>query len=102
MGLANIWTTDGPPPVLAMFGPRLGNRVAYVGHFVRHLLRQYGGRRAFVAALRRGRYDLLLIGRGAPPAPTVREERWARAAGFRQVAAGPRFTLYARAPARGP
>ncbi len=97
IGLAGAWSNDGYAPVLPALGPRLGNRVTYVGRFVRHLLQQYPSAKSFQAALKRERYDLLLIGLGAPnPALRVPAEAWAEAAGYRQVAQSYRFALLAR------
>jgi hypothetical protein len=46
--------------------------------------------------LRGGRYDLLLVAQGRSPfQPDAREPEWAAAAGFAEVARGPRFVLYA-------
>jgi len=98
IGLAGIWGVSGVSPVLPAFGPRLGNRVEYAGPFVRHMLRRYRDRSAFLARLRRERYDLLVVGRGQGVAP---EERWARAAGWTPVAGSQRLVLLRR-PAPGP
>jgi len=97
IGLAGIWSVDGISPVFPAFGPRMRNDVAYVGPWVEDLLREYRNRGAFEAAVREGDYDLLLIGRGQPPQPRVREERWATATGYRRVAASARLALYRKA-----
>ena len=81
-----------------MFGPRIGNRVQYVGEFRDGMLRDYGTRRGFLAGLRDQRDDLLLVSRGDPPQAQVEQQRWARSAGFEQVARSERFILY-RVPA---
>ena len=99
IGLAGRWSDRGPAPTLPAFGPRFGNEVEYVGPLVREMLRTYGREEDFTAALARGRFDLLLVGRGGPPPREAREERWARAAGFAPVARSARLTLY-RAPTR--
>lgn len=94
VGLANLWSNGGLSPVLPAFGPRLGNRVSYVGPFVDHMLQQYPTEKAFQAALRRGRYDVLVIGLGyANPQPTVPDETWAEAAGYRLLVRSPRLAL---------
>src|SRR5205807_1519211 len=48
---------DSPP--LVMFGPRFGNFVSFVGPKYRGLLEEYHQAQPFIAALRRGRFDLL-------------------------------------------
>lgn len=96
IGLAGIWSVNGISPAFPAFGPRMRNEVVYVGPWEDGLLREYERRDPFVAALRRGRYDLLLVGRGQPPLGTVPEERWARSARFRRVAESERLALYLR------
>ena len=81
--------------MLPLFGPRFRNEVAYVGRMDVGTLVRYSRESSFLSAVRRGRYDLLLVGTapspfGPPVAPT-----WARATGFRQVAASDRFILFA-------
>lgn len=93
IGLAGRWD-EGLSPVLPMFGRRLDNRVAYVGPWRDHLLREYTTRGQFAAAVRRGRYDLLLVGRGRPPRPRTRTERWVAAEGYRPLARSRRLALY--------
>ena len=96
IGLAGLWS-NGLAPIYPVFGPRLGNRVAFVGPFVRHMLQQYSSAGQFANATRAGRYDLLIVGRGFPqPQPTVVSEAWARAAGYREVTQSARLALFAR------
>lgn len=109
VGLAGDWSVYGIPPQLPLFGPDLGNRVGYVGPVVGGMLLEYRQRGTFVAALRGGRYDLLVLGRGVTPSfphrpssffssisPATQEE-WVHAAGYVPVARSQRFILY-RAP----
>jgi hypothetical protein len=98
VGLAGLWTDSGISPVYPSFGPTLGNEVEYVGPFVDEMLRRYGTRDGFVAALAREDYDYLVVGRGRPPRPLAREERWARSAGWGLVARSDRLALYRPAP----
>lgn len=93
IGLAGIFDPSAAAPVLPMFGPQLRNDVRYVGPWIRRRLEQYTSAAPFRAALRDGRYDLLLVGRGSPPADVVAPERWAIAAGWVPVARGPAMTL---------
>lgn len=95
IALAGDWSVPGLPPTLPAFGPRLGNDVAYAGTFVRHMLRHERDPRRFMARLR-GR-DIVVVGRGfVPAARPAPEELWARAAGFRPVAASDRLTVLVR------
>jgi hypothetical protein len=71
---------------LPMFGPRFHNHVAYVGPIVRGMLREYSAPGPFIRALKRGRYDLLLVGRGIVPGDDGPAERWATQAGYVPVA----------------
>ncbi|MBA2567175.1 MAG: phospholipid carrier-dependent glycosyltransferase [Thermoleophilaceae bacterium] len=98
VGLAGTWTDTGVAPVFPAFGPRLENDVEFVGPRDAELLREYETEGQFAAALERGDYDLLMIGRGRPPEPQAEEELWARSAGYEQVADSERLALY-RAPA---
>jgi hypothetical protein len=101
-----VWGPEIISPVLPAFGPRLGNEVSYVGEFVRGLLHEYESRGRWAAALRRGGYDLLLVGRGgyssACPVPGARsdDDAFARAEGFPKLAEGERLTLYRVRPPR--
>jgi 4-amino-4-deoxy-L-arabinose transferase-like glycosyltransferase len=90
IGVVGDWGVTDISPVWPLFGPRLGNRVHYVGPFRREMLRDYRTRASFLAGLRRQRDDLLLVARGGPG----RQERWASSAGLRAVVRSDRFTLY--------
>ena len=97
VGLAGLWDVNGIYPVLPSFGPRLGNEVRFVGPFRDGMLSEYGNRDSFVAALRGGRYDLLVIGHAVLPGTRPRpNEAWARAAGYVVVARSPRLVLLRR------
>jgi hypothetical protein len=73
-----------------LFGPRLDNRVEYVGHRVREMLQPFEDRRAFTRALKRGNYDAIAwisvdtINPGLPE----RQAKWLRRAGFRLIERG--------------
>jgi len=94
VGLVRNWDNAGIAPPLPAFGPRYGNEVEYVGEYVDEMQRQYPDRAEFVAALAEGAYDYLLIGRGIPARPFVKEEGWAQSAGFERVVASERLALY--------
>lgn len=100
IGLAGVSgpVADYPAP-WPMHGPRLHNHVEYVGPVVKAKARPYRSRGAFVAALSRNRYDLLLVGRRVATRP-VREEGWAQSAGWSRVASSGRFVLIRRPGAR--
>ncbi|MEA2405290.1 MAG: hypothetical protein QOE08_1937, partial [Thermoleophilaceae bacterium] len=104
IGLAGNWSVRGRSPVWPAFGPRLGNVVTYVGPTVRHQLREYARRDAWATAIRRGRYDLLVVGRGGYarscplPGQLSDDDAWARAEGFRPLVRTARLTLYAVPP----
>lgn len=94
VGLVGSWDDAGIAPPLPAFGPRYENEVEYVGEYVEGTQRRYPGQAEFTGALDEGDYDYLVIGRGRPPKPFVKEERWAQAAGFERVVASDRLALY--------
>jgi hypothetical protein len=100
IGVSGDANDVGVSPALPLFGPRFGNEVAYVGPRVRHILRRYTSPARFVAAVRRGRYDLVLIGRGTrfvtPP-----ELYGAVAARFSPLVLSPAYVLYRVSPPAG-
>jgi hypothetical protein len=93
-----VSTSAGVYPVLPMFGPRLRNYVAYVGDRVRHSLALPTAEGSFDAELRRGRYDLLLVGLQ----DTAHTDAWAHAFGYRLVTQSDRLALYAAPGAAAP
>ena len=99
VGVAGVWNPILLAPTLPAFGPRFGNYVAYVGPLDRSLLSFYDHRDPFLAAVRRGRYDLLVVGRGVVPMKSpAKQELWLRSAGFVRVVEGDRFTLMRAQP----
>jgi hypothetical protein len=107
VGLAGVWTDRGLAPIYPAFGPRLGNEVEYRGPFVRELLRRYHRRGPFVQDLRDADYDLLIVGRSptfeqaqagirGPILPRVKEQVWARSAGYREIVRSDRLVLMRR------
>lgn len=86
----------GLGPVAPMLGPFLDNRVTFVGPLVQGMRREYGRRADYLAALSRGRYDFMLIGRGVPPRPGGPAERWTRMAGLKPVAYSAQYALFRR------
>jgi hypothetical protein len=105
IGLAGHWSDARHSPVFPAFGPSFGNHVTYVGPVERHMLREYSRPAEFKTAVRRGDFDLLLVGKGRvqiiglPPDPLVLP--WARSAGFEPVASSRGLALLRRpSPAR--
>jgi Dolichyl-phosphate-mannose-protein mannosyltransferase len=94
IGVVGDWGVTDISPVWPLFGPRLGNRVHYVGPFRREMLRDYRTRASFLAGLRRQRDDLLLVARREPRQAPARQERWASSAGLRPVIRSERYTVY--------
>jgi hypothetical protein len=96
IGIAGDWTGGVlESPILPAFGPRFRNEVTYIGRMNVGTLIEYSKEQNFLAAVRRGHYDILLVGRALPPLgmPLVAPQ-WARAAGFREVAASDRFITF--------
>jgi Dolichyl-phosphate-mannose-protein mannosyltransferase len=100
VGIAGLWDSRGLVPVLPAFGPSFENEVAYVGQFKRGLLHEYERPAAFLSAVRRGGYDLLIVGNDVYPkgcrlpGSGRQENAWAREAGYVRLAASPRLILY--------
>ena len=112
VGLAGSWTVQGVAPIYPAFGGRLQNSVTFIGPVMEGLLRRYVRAAPFHAALRRGGYQVLVLGRvrhiGLPrgrvslyatqlprPLAVPPEERWARAVGYCEVARSQRFVVMA-------
>ena len=94
IGLASDWSVSGLTPIWPSFGTRISNHVEYIGYFD-GFLRRYPTRARFEAALERGRYDFVVIGRGFYPPQPTREQRWAIAAGWRTIALSERLRVLA-------
>jgi hypothetical protein len=80
------------------FGPRLRNHVEWVGRRRHHLLVAYHDRGAFVAALARGHFDVLMVGPEEVKSTSTslgRPLEWAKSAGWRPFLHDDRFTLLA-------
>jgi 4-amino-4-deoxy-L-arabinose transferase-like glycosyltransferase len=104
VGLAGNWTAEEPGPVYPAFGRRLQNRVQFAGVTEDGLLRRAASRQEFVAALRGGSFDALIVGLDAPTpedpvallsrtAEDPAELAWARSAGFEETMRSERFAL---------
>jgi hypothetical protein len=93
VGVTGLWDTAGEELPGRLFGPRLRNRVGFVGPFVAHRLELYLRPGPFLAALRRERYPWLEIGNGIPPASPPAYVVWAQRAGYRVVLSSARLTL---------
>ena len=86
VALAADWTVAGLSPIWPAFGTRMDNEVEFMGRFVDGFLTPWEDERSFQAALRRGRYDVLVVGRGFYPPEATREQDWAIDAGWRTIA----------------
>jgi hypothetical protein len=95
VALAGLWEGGSLSPVYPSFGPRLHNRVDFVGPWRQGMLKMYLAPGPFVAALRRGRYDLVVVGRTRRPVATD-VEHWPALAGYREVGLSDRLVLYAK------
>ncbi|MDX6705443.1 MAG: hypothetical protein QOI48_1289 [Solirubrobacteraceae bacterium] len=93
IGHAGDWSIGGLSPIWPSFGTRIGNAVDFVGYFDHGWLRRYANAASFAAALKRGRYDVLVLGRGFYPPQHTPEQRWAMAAGWRTVALSTRLRV---------
>jgi hypothetical protein len=101
IALAGAWGVGVTSPVWPSFGERLDNHVEFLGPTVDGQLREYPRRDRWAAALRRGRYGLLVVGRGGyaeedcpVPGQHSDDDAWARAEGFEVLARSDRLTLY--------
>jgi len=92
---AGDWSIGGLSPIWPSFGTRIGNEVEFVGYFDHGWLRRYQDARTFAAALTRGRYDALVIGRGFFPPQNTHEQSWAIAAGWRTISLSRRLRVLA-------
>ncbi len=94
IGLAADWSVSGLTPIWPAFGTRIGNEVDYIGYFD-GFLRKYPTEAGFQAALERGRYDFVVVGRGFYPPQRTREQQWAIDAGWRTIALSTRLRVLA-------
>ena len=96
IGLTGYFDFSSLAPAWPLTGRRLGNRLAYVGRIDGGRVEQYDSRQGWERAVRRGRYDLLLVARARSPFPgSADEPRWAAdTPGWTAVAESPRFVLY--------
>jgi hypothetical protein len=108
VGIAGAWSPrEGISPVGPSFGPRYENDVGYIGRAPEGLMLEYETRPAFLRAVERDGYDVVVVGKSAYPDPSVceipgrgmSEAAWLRRGGYRRVAEDPRFVVF-RAPGR--
>ncbi len=97
IGLAADWSVGGLTPIWPAFGTRIGNDVSYIGYFD-GFLRKEPTEARFQAALKRGRYDVIVVGRGFYPPQNTREQRWALDAGWRTIALSTRLRVLVAPP----
>lgn len=98
VGLASVWSAGSTSPVLPAFGPRLHNRVVYLGRFVGGTLRSWTEPGPFAAQVRRERLDAIVIGTGVPKGSGAEEPSaaWAAGLGYRRVETSERLVLMVR------
>ena len=101
IGLAADWTVAGLSPIWLAFGTTIDNEVEFMGRFVDGFLTPWDDERSFQAALRRGRYDVLVVGRGFYPPEATPEQRWALNAGWRTIALTERLRVLVPPPVQG-
>jgi len=101
VALSGVWGGGVLSPVLPAFGPRLRGRVEFIGPTVSGQLREYSDRRAWTAAVRRGRYDLLVVGRNGYrgldcllPGREGDDDAWAAQSGYLLLARTYNLSLY--------
>jgi hypothetical protein len=92
IGLAADWSLGGLTPIWPAFGTRIGNHVDYIG-YTDGFLRKEPTEARFQAALKRGRYDVIVVGRGFYPPQNTPEQRWALDAGWRTIALSTRLRV---------
>jgi len=85
LAFATYWSLGDLSPAWPAFGTRIDNDVEYVGRFVDGFLTPYRDEASFHAALRRGRYDVLVVGRSTIPKQNTPEQRWAISSGWRTI-----------------
>jgi hypothetical protein len=97
IGLAADWSVSGLTPIWPSFGTRIGNEVEYIGYFD-GFLRKYPTEARFQAALKRGDYDAIVVGRGFYPPQRTPEQQWAMDAGWRTFALSTRLRVLVPPP----
>jgi hypothetical protein len=100
LAFATYWSLGDLSPVWPAFGTRIDNDVEFVGRFVDGFLTPYGDEASFRAALQRGRYDVLVIGRSDVARQNTPAQRWAIGAGWRTISLSERLRVLVP-PARG-
>jgi len=83
---ATYWSLGDLSPIWPAFGTRIDNDVEFVGEFVDGFLTPYPDEASFRAALRRGRYDVLVVGRSDIARQNTPAQQWAIDAGWRTIA----------------
>lgn len=93
LAFATYWSLGDLSPIWPAFGTRLDNEVEFVGDFVDGFLTPYGDRQEFLAALERGDYDVLVVGRSTLARQSTPAQGWAMGAGWRTIALSPRMRV---------
>ncbi|MEA2193288.1 MAG: hypothetical protein QOI73_3409, partial [Solirubrobacteraceae bacterium] len=98
LAFSTYWSLGDLSPVWPAYGTRIDNQVSYVGHFVDGFLTPYRDAASFRAALRRGRYDLLAVGRSTIERQHTPEQGWAIDAGWQTISLSPKLRLMVPPP----
>lgn len=96
---ATYWSLGDLSPIWPAFGTRIGNEVEFVGEIVDGFLTPYRDEARFRAALRRGRYDVLVIGRSDIARQNTPAQGWAIDAGWRTISLTERLRVLVPPPA---
>jgi len=98
LAFATYWSLGDLSPAWPAYGTRIDNEVEYVGHVVDGFLTPYRDAASFRAALERGRYDLLAVGRSEIARQDTPEQGWAIAAGWQTISLSPKLRLMVPPP----
>jgi hypothetical protein len=100
IGLAGLFNPSELAPIWPAFGPRLQNRVEYIGRFREGQLNEFADAATWRRRVEERRYDLVAVGRGAYPPSCVLpgsesdDDAFARAAGYRLIATSSHLNVY--------
>jgi hypothetical protein len=100
IGLAGYFDPHQLAPVWPAFGPRLQNRVEYIGKFRDGQLNEFPDAGSWQRRVEQRRYDLVAVGYGAyapsckQPGKESDDDAFARAAGYKLIASSSYLNVY--------